>query len=124
MAEMSLEELAVALRPEFGVISIEEIPEGESTMLDDELERAFERALKSAKGVTIECGSAGMAVKTRQRLNNFRSRLKQNSKLIYEIGDGRYGKSAYDSLVLRINPDEPTKVRIVPYELPGPIEEI
>lgn len=62
----------------------------------------LDRAVMSSKGIRINMPSSGGAIHLRQRLYKFRQLEKFQSAKIYELGDARRGKTAYDALLIKV----------------------
>jgi hypothetical protein len=62
----------------------------------------LDRALSSQRGIRINMPSSGGAIHLRQRMYKLRQLEKLKSLEIYEMGDSRRNKSAYDNLTITV----------------------
>jgi hypothetical protein len=63
----------------------------------------LDQALSAEKGIRITTPSKGSAVHLRQRLYTLRALERKNSLSIYDVGDERRGKSAYDDIAISVD---------------------
>ena len=82
-----------------------------------DVEAHFERALASPRGIAITVASPGTATQLAQKFNAFRERLRKQSRKVYPPEDPRYGRSTYDALQVRKDPENDCRVLIQRYEI-------
>lgn len=70
----------------------------------------LERALLAERGLRVTLPDAKLAVTFRHRCNKLRERDRKINKEIFPAEDSRYGRSEFDRLTLRIEPEAPTVV--------------
>ncbi len=66
---------------------------------------AFDRAKDDPKGIRLRFDNLAAAQTFRSRLHNARSNDRRDNTTIYELGDPLYGRSVYDTLIVRIKED-------------------
>lgn len=66
---------------------------------------ALDRAKDDPKGIRLRFDDWASACTFRSRLHNARSVDRRDNTTIYELGDPLYGRSAYDTLIVRIKED-------------------
>ena len=62
----------------------------------------FDAALSDPQGARVKVESIDAATHFRMRMQQYRKLDRQDSTLIYEKGDPKYGVSTYDPLVVKI----------------------
>ena len=70
----------------------------------DDIREAFERAINSPKGISIECKDRGAAVVLRSRFNYLRTLDRQENMKTYTAEHPMWNRSVYDRFVLSIPP--------------------
>jgi hypothetical protein len=76
-------------------------------------DKHFNDALASERGIVIECGDKGQAVRLRTRLNFYRSLVRKQNLRVYPEDHPMYGSTMWEGITCRIDPAAPNELILV-----------
>jgi len=80
-------------------------------------ESYFTQALENPKGIRVALDTNGAAIHFMQKMNTYRSNQRKALAKVYGADHPLHNKTPWDDLVLRVDKEDPTKVRIEPARL-------
>jgi hypothetical protein len=72
----------------------------------DLFEKALARIEEGGNGIRVRLGTRGAAIRLRHRMNKFRATDRKANAKVYPEDDPNHNASIYDTLQLRIPPEE------------------
>lgn len=83
------------------------MPLPNNIQLYEDIRHHLDRALESPNGIRLNTATSGQAVNLRQRLYKLRALEKERSLEIFEPGDERRAKTAWDNLEIEHTKGDP-----------------
>lgn len=74
----------------------------------------WEKALDTPRGLGLTLETQGQATRFRMRMNMLRDKLRKQSRDIFPEGDPRHGRTPFDGLEVRADPENAKRVLIRP----------
>ena len=72
----------------------------------EDVRELLNKAIEAEKGIEIKLDTKGQAVNLRSRMNRYRAKDRESSKVIFPDDHPSYGVSQYDRLIISIREDE------------------
>lgn len=76
-------------------------------------DKHFNKAIESERGIVIECGDPGQAVRLRTRLNFYRSLVRKQNLRVYPEDHPMHGSTMWEGITCRIDPAAPNELMLI-----------
>lgn len=73
----------------------------------NDCDKHFNDAIASERGIVIECGDAGQAVRLRTRMNFYRALVRKQNAKVYPVEHPLHGSTQWEGITCRIDPATP-----------------